>query len=207
MTINERIKHLRKSLSLNQTDFGGKIGIKVSQASYIEKVGNPVSPRVIQLICTTFNISEKWLVEGKGDMYVSTEDAIIEKVSQMYDLTPQQEAFARKWLQLPTDVRESVLDYVVELAESIKAAKENPGTKKAEATASADQGTDCTPVENANLLPTSCQPFASPFPPPEYDQEGRPPGIPDDEWEILQMFRYEKRKASGASHLTCSEMA
>ena len=120
MTINERIKFLRKSLSLTQVEFGEKIGLKKSASSKIEKDGEPINPRLIQLICSVFGVSEKWLVEGKGKMYVSDEDAILEKVTQMYNLTPEQEIFARHWLQLPPDAREAVVDYVVGVVESIK---------------------------------------------------------------------------------------
>lgn len=66
MTINERIKLLRKELGLNQTDFGEKIGIKVSQASYIEKAGNPVTQRVVQLICTVLTFLRNGLPKAKG---------------------------------------------------------------------------------------------------------------------------------------------
>ena len=150
MTINERIKTLRKSMSLNQTDFGEKIGIKVSQASYIEKAGNPVSPRIIQLICNAFSVSEKWLLDGKGKMYTSNEDAVMEKVSKMYDLTPQQEIFARKWLQLPGDAREAVVEYVISLAESLK---ENQDTKKDESQDPSNQGTARPPAAETRTVP------------------------------------------------------
>lgn len=119
MTINERIKLLRKELGLNQTDFGEKIGIKVSQASYIEKAGNPVTQRVVQLICTVFNISEKWLTEGKGDMYTSDEDAILEKLTNMYDLSEDQVIFVRRWLELPDSAREAVVEYVFSIANAL----------------------------------------------------------------------------------------
>lgn len=124
MTINERIKLLRKELGFNQTDFGEKIGIKVSQASYIEKAGNPVTQRIVQLICTVFNISEKWLTEGQGDMYTSDEDAILDKLAGMYDLSDSQMIFAKQWLQLPATAKDAVVDYIVSVASALHREKD-----------------------------------------------------------------------------------
>ena len=123
MTINERIKLLRKELGLNQTDFGEKIGIKVSQASYIEKAGNPVTQRVVQLICTVFNISEKWLTEGKGDMYTSDEEAILDKLAGMYDLSESQMIFAKQCLPPPATAKDAVVDYIVSVASALQEKK------------------------------------------------------------------------------------
>ena len=71
MTINERITLIRKNAGLNKGQFGEKIGLKQTQAGVIEKSGGVVTPRVIQLICTNFNVSEKWLVDGTGENVLS----------------------------------------------------------------------------------------------------------------------------------------
>ena len=42
MSINRRIKELRKSLGLNQSDFGARIGLKNSAISKLEQDGNTV---------------------------------------------------------------------------------------------------------------------------------------------------------------------
>ncbi len=220
MTINERIKFFRKELKLTQNEFGERVGLKKSAVSQIENGGTSANPRIIQLICNAFNISEKWLVEGKGEMYVSTEDAIMDKVVQMYDLTPQTEAFVRKWLQFPPEVQESVVDYVVELAESIKAAKENQGTKKdaPDSDASA-QGTDCphvavfnspqdtSPKVSPKFLPSLSQVSPNSAPSPVKSDEVRPDGLSDEEWAMVLMLREEKEKGSPTSSATNSELA
>lgn len=237
MTINERIKELRKSMSLNQTDFGKKIGIKVSQASYIEKVGNPVTTRIIQLICSVFGVSEKWLVEGKGKMYVSDEDAILEKVTQMYNLTPEQEIFARHWLQLPPDAREAVVDYVVGVVESIK---DNSDTTRTKSVQDSDTKKD-VPSSTSVFKPTAQQvtgklpasyrqdstaqqapPAARAHAPRVYSVTDDVTGVTaqsadddgshditvnDEELEVVQMMRKEKTPTSGSSSCTISRRA
>ena len=212
MTINERIKSLRKSLSLNQTDFGKRIGVKVSQASYIEKAGNSVTPRTVQLICNAFGVSEKWLLEGKGKMYTSDEDAILEKLSNMYDLTPEQEIFARHWLQLPPDAREAVVDYVVGVVESIKENQDTTSakiahdgdTKKDAPCDASAQAADSPPVA---VFKSPAQQVTGKLPANDPQDStaqqaadaGRPDNITDKEWEVLQMIRLEEKKGLSAS--------
>ena len=199
MTINERIKLLRKELGLNQTDFGEKIGIKVSQASYIEKAGNPVTQRVLQLICTVFNISEKWLTEGKGDMYTSDEDAILEKLTNMYDLSEDQVIFVRRWLELPDSAREAVVDYVISVASAMQ--------KKTQKNDVSESDTS----KNGNIANLdSCHQPASPAgesnsaPPAD---NSRPENLTDEEWQLVQLARQEKRQASQTSSSTSSDIA
>ena len=191
MTINERIKLLRKELGLNQTDFGEKIGIKVSQASYIEKAGNPVTQRVVQLICTVFNISEKWLTEGKGDMYTSDEEAILDKLAGMYDLSESQMIFAKQWLQLPATAKDAVVDYIVSVASALQEKK----SKKIDVSES-----DTSKKVNTNNL-DSCHESAPP------DDDFRPENLTDEEWQLIQMARQEKRQVSQTSSSTSSDIA
>lgn len=63
--VNTRIKELRSYLNLSQTDFGSKIGLAPSSLSDIENNKCSVNKRNIVAICSAFNVSEKWLVEGK----------------------------------------------------------------------------------------------------------------------------------------------
>lgn len=66
--MNERIRILRKDiLKLSQQDFADKIGTSRSNIAGYETDGRTPSEAVINLICRTFNVSEKWLRDGVGD--------------------------------------------------------------------------------------------------------------------------------------------
>lgn len=119
MTINERIKRVRSDAKMTLVEFGKKIGLTKSTVSRMEQDGYTVIPQNVQLICTAFNISEKWLTEGKGDMYISDEDAILEKLTNMYDLSEDQVIFVRRWLELPDSAREAVVEYVFSIANAL----------------------------------------------------------------------------------------
>jgi transcriptional regulator with XRE-family HTH domain len=68
-SIANRIKMLRKTLNLTQGEFAGKIGLKFSALSMIEREQVPITEQNIKLVCLTFNVNEIWLRTGEGDMF------------------------------------------------------------------------------------------------------------------------------------------
>lgn len=66
--MKERIKELRKSLGMNQAEFGSKIGISNTAVSKWEKGENTVPESAIKSIVREFGVSESWLRDGTGDM-------------------------------------------------------------------------------------------------------------------------------------------
>ncbi len=73
--MNERIKQLRKHLGLNQTDFASRIGVsQTAVAAWELGTRNPMDA-IIQSICREFNVSERWLREGEGEMFLPQDDA------------------------------------------------------------------------------------------------------------------------------------
>ena len=200
MTINERLKLLRKELGLTQIEFGEKIGLKKSAASQVEKDGYSINPRLLQLICSTFNISEKWLTEGKGDMYTSDEEAILEKLAGMYNLSESQLTFAKQWLQLPAATKDAVVDYIASVASALQEKK---------STKNDVSESDTSKKVNINSL-DSCHQSASPagennsVPPAD---NSRLENLTDEEWQLVQMARQEKRHVSQTSSSTNSDIA
>ena len=68
-TIFERVKFVRKTLNMNQKDFGRMIGLTQTSLSMIEVGTNILTEKNIKLICATFNVREEWLREGKGKIF------------------------------------------------------------------------------------------------------------------------------------------
>lgn len=186
MNTNERIKLLRKELGLTQNEFGEKIGLKKSAISQIENGSTSSNPRIVQLICTAFNISEKWLTEGKGDMYTSDEEAILDKLAGIYDLSESQMIFAKQWLQLPATAKDAVVDYIVSVANAMQ-------EKKAQKNDVSESDTSTSKKVNINDL-GSCH-------------EPAPAELSDEEWQLIQMARQEKRQMSQTSSSGNSDIA
>jgi transcriptional regulator with XRE-family HTH domain len=68
--MNERLKKLRKALDLTQQEFAERIGSKRNTIAKYETNTNIPSSAVISLICREFNVSEEWLRDGTGEMFI-----------------------------------------------------------------------------------------------------------------------------------------
>lgn len=68
--MNDRIKKVRTALGLSQQEFADRIGIKRGAVANYEVGRNEPIDAVISLICREFNVSERWLRTGDGEMFV-----------------------------------------------------------------------------------------------------------------------------------------
>mgnify|MGYP004470671333 FL=1 len=77
METYERLKHLRKdTLKMSQAAFGAKLGVNRDVINNIEgnRLAKPEQKlSLFKLICSEFNVSEDWLLNGNGEMFVSNE--------------------------------------------------------------------------------------------------------------------------------------
>ncbi|MBO5341968.1 MAG: helix-turn-helix transcriptional regulator [Lachnospiraceae bacterium] len=80
--MKERIKKLRKTLDLNQTEFAEKLNITQAHESSMEKGKREPTDRTISDICREFNVNEEWLRSGTGDMFkeMTEQDIIKQKI-------------------------------------------------------------------------------------------------------------------------------
>ena len=70
MITKERIKEVRKSNGLTQTEFGEKIGVKGNTVTGYETGIRSPSDAIIVSICREFGVNEEWLRTGKGEMFL-----------------------------------------------------------------------------------------------------------------------------------------
>lgn len=77
--MNERVKELREMLGISQAKFGETLGFQRDAISKIETGKNALTEQNIRLICQTSwsgrRVSERWLREGVGDMFVESSEA------------------------------------------------------------------------------------------------------------------------------------
>lgn len=124
MTINERIKIIRKDLGLTQSDFGETIGLKKSAANQLEQEGYNVSAQSIQLICNNFDINEEWLRFGTGEMYKSRGDSLMAELAEKHGLTVRMTELVRSMCGLDAVIQEQVCDFIRETAKAMEEAKQ-----------------------------------------------------------------------------------
>lgn len=64
MTVNERVKEIRKSNHLTMDKFGERIGVTKAAISKIEKGERGVTDQMLKSICREFGYREEWLRDG-----------------------------------------------------------------------------------------------------------------------------------------------
>lgn len=69
--MNKRLKILRKSLNLTQSEFANSIGIKGSSYCDIENGKASITERTIISICSIYNVNRQWLEFGKGNIFLN----------------------------------------------------------------------------------------------------------------------------------------
>ena len=121
MTINERIKELRKGKGLTQVEFGERIGLKKSAANKLEQDGATVIDQNIRLICDTFHVRERWLRTGEGEKEAGSDDELWKKIREKFFLHGFSEEIARAWFELDDEKREDVARKVEAVASTLKA--------------------------------------------------------------------------------------
>ncbi len=123
MTINERVRELRKELNMNQTEFGKKIALSQNHLTGIETGKRSVTDRTIKLLCTEFNVSEDWLRTGKEPMFVEIDED--DKYSKAFSAASiEEDEFAKalliEYMDLSKEDREIVKQMILRIAERTK---------------------------------------------------------------------------------------
>ena len=93
MNILDRIRLVRKTLGLNQSEFAHRIGLTQTSMSMIEIEKAVLTDKNIKLICATFAVEEDWLRTGKGEMFVSMSPYEKELLDVFGKLTPDTQEF------------------------------------------------------------------------------------------------------------------
>ena len=77
--MNERIRELRKALNITQQELADKLSLKRNTIATYEMGKATPSDRTISDICREYNVSEEWLWDGTGEMFIPvTRDEEIE---------------------------------------------------------------------------------------------------------------------------------
>ena len=118
MSIGERIKLLRKEAGLNQTDFGGRVGLKQTSIAMYEKGERQVSNQSITLIANAFHVREEWLRTGEEPKDAPRISALLEDV----ELDETDRTIIASYLSLSPDKRQILKEFIKETAAQLVAA-------------------------------------------------------------------------------------
>lgn len=132
MEIYGRIMELRKNyLKMSREKFGEALGVNRDVINNIERnrLARPEQKEPLyRLICETFHVNYKWLTSGDGEMFVTTKQSFLEKLSAEYGLSFTAQKIIESYLNLDEKQRAAVDDFIKSIAESIvEAPTETPG--------------------------------------------------------------------------------
>jgi transcriptional regulator with XRE-family HTH domain len=85
VSVNARIKAVRKALGLSQRTFCKGIFLSHSFYAQIESGTRKPNERVYELISNKYNVNKEWLLTGKGEMFSGpAPDVELEQLIEIY---------------------------------------------------------------------------------------------------------------------------
>ena len=121
-TISERIAFLIKNQDLTQAKFADLLHLTQAYVSRICSGAKQPSDRTISDICRVFGVSEAWLREGEGEMYVrrSANEELAILVNDL--MSDADESFRKRFvsllLALPPESWAAIEDFAKKLQKS-----------------------------------------------------------------------------------------
>ncbi len=121
--IGARITAIIKSLDIKKVFFAEKLKIDQSYVTQLTNGRRKPSDRLINAICREFNVNEDWLRTGAGGnqvMFLPTSTSVIGKFAAEMNMTERDRVLIEKFLALPEEGRQAVMDYALSVAEAVQ---------------------------------------------------------------------------------------
>lgn len=96
--MNSRIKEVRKAKGLSQAAFGAPFGANRDMINNVENGRAAVSDIMVASICRTYDVNERWLRTGEGEMFIqiSRDQEIMDFVADT--MQDDEDNFRRRFL-------------------------------------------------------------------------------------------------------------
>jgi len=111
MKMNERLKLIRKALSLNQAAFGDRLGVTPTAISRIEKGERSLTDQMFLAISREYNVNENWLRTGNGDMFVHPDTFSLDELAKKNNLTPLELDIVKALMTIDEKARQSLVGH------------------------------------------------------------------------------------------------
>ena len=115
--MKDRVKQLRKSLGLTQSELGDRLGVSRDAIAGYERGVNIPDP-TIKLICREFNVDYFWLTEGTGEMFTSIPQTLVDSIADEYHLTDEYKAILEAFLQVPDEDKPAIQNFFLSIAKN-----------------------------------------------------------------------------------------
>ena len=88
-------------------------GVKFTITEGIENAVAEVKEYMLRLLCKVHNVNYFWLVEEKGDMYLSPPEIITNEVAEKYGLDKNDISLIEEYVNLDSDVRKAIKQLII----------------------------------------------------------------------------------------------
>lgn len=110
-TLNDRIRLIRKHLSLSQKEFADQLGLSQRSVSWSEQPGNNVPDSTVKSICLAFSINEEWLRFGTGSMNTKSSSFDLEQYVLDHGGDALEYEILKTYFSLPKEIRKSAIQH------------------------------------------------------------------------------------------------
>lgn len=118
--MNERLKSVRRELSLSQEAFGKRLGVTGAGISKIESGDRNITEQMILAICREFNVNEKWLRDGTGEMFSDFEEDEFVKAAALLSDDPFVRGLITEYFKLDEASRILFRNFLYKLTDSMR---------------------------------------------------------------------------------------
>jgi transcriptional regulator with XRE-family HTH domain len=107
LSVNRRIKQVRRALKLSQIQFSRIISLSSGYLAGVEVEKRKVNNRLIKLICSSFNVNEKWLETGEGEMFrLHPDESFTRLINLFKELDPKYQSYILKEIDLLLEIQD-----------------------------------------------------------------------------------------------------
>lgn len=133
MTVNDRVRELRKHLNLTQVEFADRIRISQGHLTSVETGTRAVTSKFIKMLHLEFGVREEWLFDGTGEMFEDSGDDFVSELASKYNLDSLQQSLVRAVYEMPQEYRTMILNVARKLVaenENVPAETDEERTKR-----------------------------------------------------------------------------
>lgn len=110
--LNERIGYIIEHLGMTKTAFAEHLNVSQAFVSQLCSGVKQPSERTLLDICREYNVNYLWLTEGKGDMFTSTPESVVEELAEDFKLDDIDKKIIENYLKLSDSQRAVIKEYI-----------------------------------------------------------------------------------------------
>lgn len=117
---NMRVKQLREELKLSREKFADNMRVSPFVIRNIEYDVTEVKPMLVKQICETYNVNEKWLLDGEGEIFNkrTLEEELIEAFGAILN---DDDTFRKKFISVLAQLDENGWNAIEEFCKKVVA--------------------------------------------------------------------------------------